>query len=366
MIPVSTISLPAETEALVNEVLRSGMLAQGRIVARFEQEFAALTGVRHAIAVNNGTTALVAALQVLDLRRGDEILTSPFTFVATLNAILEAGAVAVFADIREDDFCLDPAAAAAAIGRRTKVLMPVHLYGQCADMDALAPLAQTHGLDLVEDAAQAHLASIGDRKAGSFGLGCFSFYGTKNITTGEGGMITTDDDVLADRLRVLRNQGMRQRYEYEMAGHNYRLTDLQAALAIPQLARVDAMIAARRANAQYLIDGLGDVDGLRVPQQRPGRGHVWHQFTVMITDEAPMDREEFVTRLTERGVGSGIYYPKLVFDYSCYRDHPRVKVGEVPVAASVTDRVVSLPVHPGLSQRDKATVVAVVRELMKA
>jgi dTDP-4-amino-4,6-dideoxygalactose transaminase len=366
MIPVSAVALPPEAETLVRDVLRSGQLAQGRLVAEFEREFANITGTRHGIAVNSGTTALVAALQVLDLAPGDEVLTSPFTFVATLNSILEAGAVAVFADIRDDDFCLDPAAAAAAVDSKTRVLMPVHLYGQCADMDSLSRLAARHGLALVEDAAQAHMASIGDRRAGSFGLGCFSFYGTKNITTGEGGMITTDDDVLADRLRVLRNQGMRERYAYEMAGHNYRLTDIQAALAIPQLAHVDEMIAKRRANAAYLVDGLADVAGLRVPRQQPGRGHVWHQFTVMITDDAPMDREEFVTRLTERGVGSGIYYPRLVFDYACYRDHPRVKAGDLPVAASVADRVVSLPVHTALRPDDLATIVGTVRDLMKA
>ncbi|MGI8882472.1 MAG: DegT/DnrJ/EryC1/StrS family aminotransferase [Jatrophihabitans sp.] len=366
MIPVSTVVIPPETEALVSEVLQSGMLAQGPMVKRFEDEFASLIGVSHAIAVNNGTTALVASLEVLDLEPGDEVLTSPFTFVATLNAILEAGATAVFADIREDDFCLDPGAADAAVGERTRVLMPVHLYGQCADMNALAPLAQRHGLRMVEDAAQAHAASIGDRRAGSFGLGCFSFYGTKNVTTGEGGMITTDDDVLADRLRVLRNQGMRERYVYEMAGHNYRLTDLQAALAIPQLARIKETTQRRQANAEHLIAGLADVPGLRLPSQLPGRGHVWHQFTVRVTPDAPIDRDEFVALLAERGVGSGIYYPRLVFDYDCYSDHPRVKLPDVPVAAAVTRSVVSLPVHTRLSMAELDTIVATVRDLMQA
>lgn len=366
MIPVSTVVIPPETEDLVTSVLRSGMLAQGPLVERFERQFAALTGVAHAVAVNNGTTALVAALEVLDLQPGDEVLTSPFTFVATLNAILEAGATAVFADIRTDDFCLEPAAVAAAIGPRTRVLMPVHLYGQCADMGALMPLAAEHGLELVEDAAQAHLASIGDRRAGSFGLGCFSFYGTKNVTTGEGGMVTTDDAALADRLRVLRNQGMRARYEYEVAGHNYRLTDLQAALAIPQLAAIETTTAQRRSNADALIAGLADVPGLVLPSQRPGRGHVWHQFTVRITADAPVSRDEFVATLAEHGVGSGVYYPRLVFDYDCYRNHPRVVLGDVAVAARAVDEVVSLPVHPRLSAGDLDTIVSVVRKVMSA
>lgn len=366
MIPVSSTVIPPEAEELVGSVLRSGMLAQGPLVERFENDFAALVGVGHAVAVNNGTTALVAALQVLDLGPGDEVLTSPFTFVATLNAILEAGATAVFADICADDFCLDPGAVAAAIGPRTSVLMPVHLYGQCADMDALMPLATEHDLHVVEDAAQAHLAGIGERRAGSFGLGCFSFYGTKNVTTGEGGMITTDDAVLADRLRVLRNQGMRTRYEYETAGHNYRLTDLQAALGIPQLAALGATTAQRRANADTLIAGLSDVPGLVLPCQRPGRGHVWHQFTVRITAAAPVSRAEFVATLAEHGVGSGVYYPRLVFDHDCYRDHPRVVTHDVPTAATVVEQVVSLPVHPRLSAADLDTIVSVVRKVMSA
>ena len=336
------------------------------MVQRFEQDFAAIVGVRHAVAVNNGTTALVAALQVLDLSPGDEVLTSPFTFVATLNAILEAGATAVFADIRTDDFGLDPGAVEAALGPRTKVLMPVHLFGQCADMSALLPLAQQRGVQVVEDAAQAHAATLGDRRAGSFGIGCFSFYATKNVTTGEGGMITTDDDDVADRLRVLRNQGMRRRYQYETPGHNYRLTDLQAALAIPQLKVIEQTTARRRANADRLIAGLSDIPGLELPTQLRGRGHVWHQFTVLVTDRAPLDRDGLAAQLAERGVGSGIYYPRLVFDYECYREHPQVVIPRVPVAAAVAERVLSLPVRPDLSTEDIDTVVRTVRDLMVA
>jgi perosamine synthetase len=366
LIPISAAVVPAEATALLAEVLGSGLLTQGRQVRRFEEQFAELTGVRHAVAVNSGTTALVATLQVLDLEPGDEVITSPFTFVATLNAIIEAGATAVFADIDAADFNVDSSAVAAAITPRTKVLMPVHLYGQCADMAAITELARRQDLRVVEDAAQAHAATFGDRRAGSFGLGCFSFYGTKNVTTGEGGMITTDDDDRADRLRVLRNQGMRERYVYETAGHNYRLTELQAALAIPQLARLAETTARRRLNAEYLSAGLGDVPGLHVPRQLPGRGHVWHQYTVLVTDDAPVDRDEFVRLLGERGVGSGVYYPRPVFDYDCYRTHPQVRVSAVPVTEDVARRVVSLPVHPGLDSDDLDQIIDTVRDVMKA
>jgi perosamine synthetase len=366
VIPVSQVRFGDEVERLVIEVLRSGMVAQGPMVQRFEAEFADLVGARHAVAVNNGTTALVAAIQVLDLKPGDEVVTSPFTFVASLNAILEAGATARFADISEDDFNVDPDALDAAVTPDTRVLMPIHLYGQCADMPRITAVAARHGLHVVEDAAQAHGATVGGRGAGTFGIGCFSFYGTKNITTGEGGVITTDDDTVADRLRVLRNQGMRQRYQYEMAGHNYRLTDLQAALALPQLREYGDTLRTRRDNAARLSAGLAGVAGLRTPAVAPGRDHVWHQYTVLLTDESPVDRDELAARLAERGVGSGVYYPKVVFDYDCYREHPRVVTAEVPVARSVVARCLSLPVHQHLTGTDVDTVVSTVREVMKA
>lgn len=336
------------------------------MVRRFEEAFAQLTEVRHAVAVSNGTVALVAALQVLDLQPGDEVITSPFTFVASLNAILEAGATARFADISEDDFCVDPEAIERALTPRTRVLMPVHLYGQTADMTRIVPLVEERGLKLVEDAAQAHGARIDGRAAGSFGLGCFSFYGTKNLTAGEGGMVTTNDDTLADRIRTLRNQGMRERYQYEMAGHNYRLTDLAAALVLPQFAGYGGVVARRAANAARLSAGLAGVPGLRTPSILPGRSHVWHQYTVLLGDESPVDRDELMARLTERGIGCGVYYPRVVFDYDCYRNHPRVVTAPVPVARSVTQRCLSLPVHQHLSDDDLDTVIAAVREVMKA
>ena len=290
-IAISQVVVGEEEERLVLAVLRSGQLAQGPMVARLELEFATMCGVRHAIAVNNGTTALVAALQAAELRPGDEVVTSPFTFAATLNAILEAGATALFADIDPETFNIDPYRLAAAITDRTRVVMPVHLYGQPAAMDTISELASARELLIVEDAAQAHGATVAGRRVGSFGVGCFSLYVTKNISTGEGGIITTDDDELADRLRLLRNQGMRARYQYEIAGHNYRLTDLQAAMAIPQLERLEASNARRRAHAARLSAGLEGMIGIVAPTVAPGRTHVFHQYTIRVTAAARASTE---------------------------------------------------------------------------
>ena len=362
MIPITVVEFGKEEEDLVLEVIRSGNVAQGAKVAEFETRFAEMIGVKHAVAVNNGTTALVAALQVLDLEPGDEVVTSPFTFVATLNAILEAGATARFADISESDFNVTAETLSAAISDRTRVLMPVHLYGQIADMAAISTLATDRGLAIVEDTAQSHGSHQDGRYAGTTGIGTFSFYATKNITTGEGGVITTDDDGLADRLRVLRNQGMRARYQYEVAGHNYRMTDLQAALGLPQLGRYDALVTARQANAERLRQGLTDVRGIVAPQQLTGRRHVWHQFTVRVTPESGITRDELSAKLGEAGVGSGIYYPKLVFDYDSYRDRADVVTGEFPVAERVVQEVLSLPVHPALQPADLDTIVEAIRK----
>ncbi|WP_346127037.1 DegT/DnrJ/EryC1/StrS family aminotransferase [Lentzea roselyniae] len=365
MIPITVVDVAA-AEQLVVQVLRSGAIAQGPMVKRFEDAFAGVAGVPHAVAVNNGTTALVASLQVLDLQPGDDVITSPFTFVATLNAILEAGATARFADIREDDFNIDADEVAAAVTPNTKVLMPVHLYGQMADMGKIMPVVEEHGLKLVEDSAQAVGATYEGRPSGSFGLGCFSLYATKNITTAEGGVITTSDDTLADRLRVLRNQGMRQRYQYEVAGHNYRMTDIHAAIGIPQLESLGEITKARQANAEALNKGLAGVKGLKLPQVLPGRTHVWHQYTVLITDDAPISRDEFAAKLTEKGIGNGIYYPKTVFDYDCYRDNPKVIASDVPVAERVARQALSLPVHPKLTDADLDTIITTVREVLGA
>jgi perosamine synthetase len=331
VIRLSPVALGTEEEHLVLEVLRSGRLAQGPMVERLEAGFREVCGVPEAVAVSNGTVALVAALQALGIGPGDEVVTSPFTFAASLNAILDVGATARFADIGED-FTVDPDALEAAVGPRTAVIMPVHLYGLPAQMDRIEPIGEAHGLAIVEDAAQAPGARVGDRPVGSFGVGCLSLYATKNVTAGEGGVITTADATVADRLRVLRNQGMRERYRYEVPGHNYRMTDLQAAVALPQLARLASSNERRRRNAERLSEGLRGVPGLHA-------------------------------ELARLGIESGVYYPRAVYDYNCYRSHSGVRIEPMPGAEAAAREVLSLPVHPGLTDDDLDRIVDTVRGL---
>lgn len=363
-IPIASVGLGRAEERLVLDVLRSGQLAQGPMVERLESQFTQVCGVSHAIAVSSGTTALVAALQALDLRPGDEVLTTPFTFAATLNAIIEAGATARFVDIDLDDFNLDADLLASEINDRTRAIMPVHLYGLACRMGDIESIAKERGLRVVEDAAQALGATVGRRAVGSYDLGCFSLYATKNVTAGEGGVITTGDDELADRLRVLRNQGMRGRYEYLTPGHNYRLTDLQAAVAIPQVDRIDEINESRQQNAVSLNEMLSDIPGLVTPTVPSERSHVFHQYTVRVTPEAQLDRDVLARRLAQSDVGTGIFYPRPVFDYACYRAHPQVIVSPVPRAERAAREVLSLPVHPHLTRAQLQTVAMTIRSLL--
>jgi perosamine synthetase len=363
-IPISAVNLDEEAEQLVLDVVRSGRLAQGPMVERLEAAFAQVCKVPHAVAVNSGTTALVAALQALDIEPGDEVVTSPFTFVATINAVLEAGATAKFADIDPITYTTAPEEVSKRLSDRTRAVLPVHLYGHPADMTGIASAIQSTGTSIVEDAAQAIGATEGGRPVGSFGLGCFSLYATKNVTTGEGGVITTTNDRLADRLRVLRNQGMRARYEYEMPGHNYRLTDLQAALALPQMSRLSDLTAMRRRNAARLTERLSGLPGLVTPIVRDGVGHAFHQYTVRVTPDARLGRDDLSRALSSAGIGNAVYYPKPIHEYACYREHPRVQVEPMPQAEKAAREVLSLPVHPSLSEHDIDLITEAIRRLL--
>lgn len=361
MIPISTVRIDEEIEAGVLEVLRSGMIAQGPKVAELETIFARISGVKHAVAVNNGTTALVAVLKMLDVPKDSVVITSPFTFVATINAAIEAGFRVRFADVDEQTFNVTADSIAAVNPEGVSTVMPVHLYGQCADMTSIMALALKNNWAIVEDAAQAHGAMHNDAAAGSFGAGCFSFYATKNITTGEGGMITTNDDALADRLRVYRNQGMRQRYQYEMAGTNYRMTDVQAAIGIPQLNRIETINAARQENARILNELLADVAEIATPITGSRNSHVWHQYTIRVLEGSIRDRDAVIKELTDKGVGCGIYYPKLAHNYDCFKGNPAIEQTETPTASRLVSEVISLPVHQYLSSKDLETIAIEVR-----
>ena len=350
-------------EKLVLEVLRSGRLAQGPMVERFEDDVRLVVGTRHAVAVANGTDALIASLLAHGIGAGDEVITSPFTFVATLNAILHVGATPRFVDIGSD-FNLDPGQLSAAIGSATRAILPVHLFGCPADMTRIAAAIGDRDVVVVEDAAQSLGATAEGRPVGSFGTGCFSFYATKNVTTGEGGMVTTDDDDVAATLRVLRHQGQRGRYEYERPGFNLRMTELQAALGVAQMSRLPDIVASRRLNAGALTEGLAGIEGITLPSEPPGRTHVYHQYTIRVSSEARITRDRLAARLRGEGIECGVYYPRPVFDYACFAAEPRVGAPSTPAAAAAGREVLSLPVHPQLTEHDVSRILEAMRSAL--
>ncbi|MCG8352326.1 MAG: DegT/DnrJ/EryC1/StrS family aminotransferase [Chloroflexales bacterium] len=356
MIPIARPLIGAEEKAAVMSVLESGQLAQGNCVAEFERRFAELCGVSDAVAVSSGTTALHVALLAHGLGPGDEVITVPFTFIASANSVLFTGARPVFTDIDPATYTMDVDHAASLITPRTKAILPVHLYGQPADLGPLLELAQHHGLALIEDAAQAHAARYGKRMVGSFGTGCFSFYPTKNMTSGEGGMVTTDDPELAARMRMLRQHGMNKQYYHEILGFNFRLTDLQATVGLAQIDKLSAWTTVRQANAAYYDAHLPA--GV-APVVRPGRTHVYHQYTIRV----PGDRDRAVELLAERGVQARIYYPLCIHQQPFYR-----QLGYrdyLPHAEGATEVVLSLPVHPSLTEEERAHVACAVNEAIK-
>jgi len=357
MIPIAKPMLGAEEKRAVLEVLDSGMLAQGKKVAEFEQEFATFIRVKHAIATSNGTTALHAALLAHNISERDEVITSPFSFVATANAIKMAGATPVFVDIDENTFNINPHLIESAITSKTKAIMPVHLFGLPAEMDTIIKIAQKHNLIIIEDACQAHGAEYNGKKAGSFGTGCFSFYATKNMTTGEGGMITTDDDKIAAKMRKIINHGSEKRYYHDFVGYNYRLTDIAAAIGTEQLQKLESFNQKRRENARCLQERLSKIAGLILPTENSGQ--VYHQFTIRITPEFGKTREEIISLLTEKGIGSAIFYPVSIHQQKAYPEYHHL---QFPVSEKVAREVLSLPIHPEVTEKDLEKIYMVLAE----
>jgi perosamine synthetase len=359
MISMTRVQIDDESQQAVLDVLKSGQLAQGSKVEEFEKAFADYIGTNYAIAVNSGTAALHVALMASGIGQGDEVITTPFSFIATANCCLFCGAVPVFVDINDDTFNIAPQLIEKKITPKTKAIIIVHLYGQPCDMDEILAICKKHNLVLIEDACQAHGAEYGGHKTGSFGTGCFSFYPTKNMTTGEGGMITTDDEDVAQQARLIRQHGQIQRYVNEQLGYNFRMTDIAAAIGICQLRSLDVANAKRMGNARYLSEHISQIEGLIPPYLAPNRKHVFHQYAIKVEEGYKLSRDELQQRLNAKGIGSTVYYPTPIHKQPLYRSLGYN--GSLPISEAVARRVLCLPVHPGLVDAELEIIVEALR-----
>lgn len=352
MIPVAKPEIGKAERRAVDRVMRSGLLAQGPEVANFEKEFSKFVEDRECVAVNSGTSALHVALLTLGIGKGDEVIVPSFTFAATANSVALTGATPVFVDIDPQTFCIDPVAIVNAITAKTKAIQVVHLYGLPANMTAIMKIAEKYKLLVVEDAAQAHLASIEGKPVGTFGdAAAFSFYPTKNMTSGEGGMIVFKEPSAARIGRLYRNQGMEKRYENEIVGFNLRMTDIHAAIGRVQLTKLAEKTLRRQQNAVFLSENI--LNSVEVPIIPLGYSHVFHQYTIKVEG----NRDSFASKLTDLGIGSGVYYPIPVHELPAFG-----KKKSLPITAQICKQVLSLPVHPALSNRDLKKIVEAVKK----
>lgn len=356
IIPAAKPIIGEEEKTAVERILESGMLAQGTEVALFEEEFSRIVANRNCIAVNSGTSGLFLSLSALGIKKHDEVIVPSFTFAATANSVSLTGAKPIFVDIDPQTFNICPSAIESAITSRTRAIIPVHLYGQPAAMNQIMNLASRYGLHVIEDAAQAHLAAFDEIPVGAFGVaGVFSFYPTKNMTSGEGGMVSTASASLDRQCRLLRNQGMEKRYVNEICGYNNRMTDIHAAIGRVQLRKLFCWTEQRRENAKFFNENL---TGVIVPYVDPKAFHVYHQYTIRIVD---LNRDEFAAELLRHGVGSGVYYPFPVHQLPSFNlsyDLPETKLA--------CKEVLSIPVHPSLSQKDLEKIVKAINTISSA
>ena len=362
MIQMSRPTFGAEEERVVLEVMRSGRFAQGERVRAFEEAFAAATGAQSAVATSSGTAALFLALVAHGVGPGDEVVTSPLTFIATANAIVHAGAVPVFADV-DDSLNASGDAVERCIGPRTRALVPVHLHGNPCDMSALSRLAARHGLPIVQDACQAVGAEVAGRPLGSFGTAVYSFYATKNLTTAEGGMVTTNDPQVAERCSALRHQAYAgPGYVHDRVGYNFRMTELQAAIGLVQLGRLAAITERRRRIASYYDEAI-PAGRFERPITSPDAGHVYHQYTLRVSGVnggARSERDRVRELLAGSGVATGVYYPVPVHRQPAYRDHGATRC---PNAERACDDMFSIPIHHSLSDGEVEEVARAVARL---
>ncbi len=360
------IAKPIIGEDEINEVvkvLKSGELSQGRWVESFERRFAKFINTKFAKATSNGTTALYLSLLALGIKEGDEVITTPFTFIASVNAILYVGAKPVFVDIDPKTFNIDPYLIEEKITSKTRAILPVHLFGLPAEMKKILEIAKKHKLYVLEDAAQAHGAKIENQFVGSFGdLAVFSFYPTKNMTTGEGGMITTEHVDLDQKISLLRNHGMRVRYNHEVLGFNFRMTNIQAAIGIHQLEKIERFNSKRIENAHFLTEHLSGVEGLQTPFVPQGFTHVFHQYTILVKD-GKEKRNKLIEYLSKNGVDSMIYYPVPLYKQKSVKDlYPGIIL---KVTEEISDKVLSIPVHPSLTKKDLKKIINMIKSFFQ-
>ncbi|MDI6730905.1 MAG: DegT/DnrJ/EryC1/StrS family aminotransferase, partial [Candidatus Altarchaeum sp.] len=339
-----------------------GVIAQGLKVEEFEKNFADYCNTKYAVAVNSGTAALYLALMAMRIKDGDEVITTPFSFIASANCILYVNAKPVFVDIDEKTFNISPDSIIEKITDKTKAIIPVHLYGQPCDMKAIMEITQDYNLKILGDACQAHGADFNNKKVGSFGdASAFSFYPTKNMTTSEGGMITTNDEEIAEKAKIFRNHGQIKRYEHKFLGYNLRMTDISAAIGIEQLKKLNKFNEKRIENAQYLSSKLKNINGIEFPYVQSNVKHVFHQYTVKIENGK---RDEINKKLNEAGIGTGIYYPIPINDQPFYK-----KMGfnadETPLAKEMVKKVLSLPIHPSVTKENLDYIVEKLEKILK-
>ena len=359
-------AMSAEIMATVEKVFTEQKFILGDEVSELEREIANYCDARHAIGCNSGTDALIIALQALDIGEGDEVITTPFSFFATASSICRAGATPVFVDIDPETFNLDPRAVEEAITPRTRAIMPVHLFGQCCDMDALWRIAQKYELEIVEDACQAIGAEFQGRRTGVLGsVGCFSFFPTKNLGgAGDGGMMTTDDPDLAQRLKCLRVHGDVGQYEHIEVGMNSRLDSLQAAVLRVKLKRLDDWSEARQRNADQYAEMFrreGILDTIVLPKIGPNRRHVFNQYCIRVRQG---HRDQMMQQLKARKIGCAVYYPKPLHLQKCFKSLG-YRPGQFPEAEAASRDILALPSYPELPANHQVRIVAAVSEICK-
>jgi perosamine synthetase len=354
MIPVARPVFGEEEVDAVSAVIRSGMIASGEIVTRFEEEYAAYAGVPHAIATSNGTTALHAGLLAIGIVPGDEVIVPSFTFIATATSVSMCGAHPVVADVDLSTWCIDPASVVEQITPKTRAIIGVHLFGQPCDISAMQEICEDKNLIFIEDCAQAHGATYKGTQVGNFGtIGCFSFYPTKNMTTGEGGLVTCGDAVIAEKVRRLINHGQKEKYLHTGIGYNYRLTNMGAAMGRVQLKKLDDMNRRRQENAAYYSSHITR-PGIVCPQTRDSCTHVFHQYAIRVTSDSNMTRDQCAEDLRSKGVGTAIHYPIPVHEQPVYKG--KISGSPCPVSRQLAGEILSLPVYPSLTVEEREKV----------